>query len=178
MRVISGRARGLKLNSPIDLETRPTLDRVKEAVFSMLLPYIQDSLVLDMFSGSGALAIEAISRGAKHAVMVDCNMQSIKCIKNNVRIARMEENSTIIFSDAFSYLKKCEKIFDIIFLDPPYDSQLYEQATEAAFEVLSEEGIVVVEWDYEIGRPLLTKKLAVFKEKKYGRVGITLLKKG
>ena len=109
MRVISGKVRGLKLNSPQGIETRPTLDRVKEALFSMLLPYVPGAKVLDLFAGSGALGIESLSRGAEKAYMIDSDKNAIDCINSNVSAAKFTEFSVVIKDTAESFLKKTNK---------------------------------------------------------------------
>ena len=180
MRVISGHLRGLKLTSPSGLHTRPTLDRVKEAVFSMLMPYISDSTVLDLFAGSGSIGIEALSRGAQSAVFVDNLTESINCIKKNIDCAKLTDKSLIIKSDAINFLKNCTDRFDLIFIDPPYANGLYKETLEwiTKNDLLSPEGLIVLEWDYEIGFSDDLCGFQVFKDKKYGRVGITVLKRG
>ncbi len=179
MRVVSGSVRGLKLIAPAGEDTRPTLDRVKEAVFSMLSPYIYDSTVLDAFAGSGALGIESLSRGAEHAVFADCDINAVKCIKTNLQNTKMEDKSTVYSGNILDYIKSCDKKFDIIFLDPPYESGLYIEVLDAIQNngILSDDGIIVTEWDYS-KKPDLGKFFEIVKEKKYGRVGISLLKRG
>jgi len=123
MRVISGTARGKKLTSLEGLETRPTLDRVKEALFNILQFNIKDANVLDLFSGSGALAIEALSRGAKEAVLCDFSNKAVKIINKNLEDTRLKNKAEIINKDFIETLNKLNsksKKFDIIFLDPPY----------------------------------------------------------
>ena len=180
MRVISGRARGLKLISPEGIETRPTLDRVKEALFSMLFPYLNDSVVLDLFAGSGALGIEALSRGALKCFFVDNSEQAVSCVKKNVSGARVSESSEIIKTNALDFVKRSKEKFDIIFLDPPYQNDIYNDIIDsiAKKELLKENGLVVIEWDY-INEPPFKNNAAfeIFREKKYGRVGITVLKR-
>lgn len=180
MRVISGKARGLKLICPAGDDTRPTLDRVKEALFSMLLPYLNESSVLDLFAGSGALGIEALSRGAKKAVFIDSSKTAIECVKKNLCAARMENSATVIMSSSENYLNKSTEKFDIIFLDPPYAKRLYEHTLSLIekYNLLAESGVIVVEWDYDIGFSDKLGSFEVLKEKKYGRVGITVLKRG
>lgn len=180
MRVISGNVRGLKLSSPTGIDTRPTLDRVKEAVFSMLLPHINDAVVLDLFAGSGALGIEALSRGAKKAVFVDNSNDAILCVQSNVSSAKMADTSEIRKSDAKTYLSTCSERFDIIFLDPPYAKGLYQSVLEiiCARNLLSDDGIIVAEWDFEKGFTDELYDFEIYKMKKYGRVGITVLKRG
>ena len=123
MRVISGTARGKKLTSLEGLETRPTLDRVKEALFNILQFDLKDSNILDLFSGSGALAIEALSRGAENAILCDFSKQSTKIINKNLEDTRLVEKSKVFNKDyleTLKILKNENQKFDIIFLDPPY----------------------------------------------------------
>ncbi len=180
MRVISGAFRGLKLLSPDGIETRPTLDRVKEAVFNILMPYVIDADILDLFAGSGAMGLEALSRGSHKAMFVDNNKNAIGCIEKNIKAAKAEDRSTVLQSDALKFLQSCNDKYDLIFLDPPYFDGLYASVLNMIEkkDILSENGLIIVEWDYENG---FTDKLGcfqVFKEKKYGRVGITVLKRG
>lgn len=178
MRVISGTARGLRLKSPDGVDTRPTLDRVKEAVFSMLCTEILNADVLDLFSGTGALGIEALSRGAKSAVMVDSSQKATNCIKENLSAARLSENAHVVKSDFVTYAENCKKDFDLIFLDPPYSKNFYEKALMliAKHKLLRENGLIVAEWDGEVGFTEEFFAFRVLKEKRYGRVCITVLK--
>ena len=177
MRVISGSARGLKLLSLDGLDTRPTLDRVKEALFSMLTPYIYSSNVLDLFAGSGALGIEALSRGAERAVFVDALPAAMDIVKQNASKAAVSERSAFYTKTADEYLKKCDERFDIIFLDPPYRGEFYEKCLSSLYEngLLNSECIIVIEWDSELGRPPIPDYYEILKERRYGRVMITLL---
>ena len=180
MRVISGNFRGLKLCSPEGIETRPTLDRVKEAVFSMLMPYVTDSNVLDIFAGSGAMGIEALSRGSRKATFVDNNKNAIECIRKNVESAKAENRAVIKQCDALKFLQSCNDKYDLIFLDPPYFDGLYDSVLNLIKEkdILNEDGLIIVEWDYENGFTEKTGHFQIVKEKKYGRVGITVLNRG
>ena len=180
VRIISGKVRGMKLVSPTGEDTRPTLDRVKEAIFSMLLPYIVDSKVLDLFAGSGALGIESISRGARRCFFIDNSKQSIKCITTNIKSAQFEELSEIINLDSLVFLKQCTDKFDIIFIDPPYSQNLYKPALEliAKNKLINDDGIIVLEYDYSENRPSIPDEFEVVKEKKYGRIGVIVLKRG
>ncbi len=177
MRVISGKVKGLKLFSPEGIDTRPTLDRVKEAIFSMLLPYLQNAKVLDLFAGSGALGIEALSRGACKAYFIDNSDKAIMCIRNNVSASKFQDESVITKTSADSFLNTTGEKFDIIFLDPPYSCNLYAKVLRSISErnLLSEEGLIIVEWDVSIGFTNDDKLFTVLKDKKYGRVGITVL---
>lgn len=178
MRVIAGKVRGLKLNTPEGINTRPTLDRVKEAVFSMLLPYFNGAVILDLFAGSGALGIEALSRGAAKAYFVDNSQEALNCVQKNVSAAKFESDTIIKKMPADIFLNSCNEKFDIIFLDPPYSQNLYTSILQKISdrELLSKDGVIVVEWDYESGFSNEEQNFEVFKEKKYGRVGISILK--
>ncbi len=180
MRVISGKVRGLKLIAPPGEDTRPTLDRVKEAVFSMILPFIMDAKVLDLFSGSGALGIESLSRGALRAVFVDNSIDAINCIRTNVNSAKFSEVSLILQKDSIVFLKDNKESFDIIFLDPPYLRNMYTETLENILKnnALSQDGIIVLEYDHEVVNFTIPDGFSVVKEKKYGRVGVMVLKRG
>lgn len=180
MRVIAGSMRGIKLSAPDGLNTRPTLDRVKEAVFSMLMPHLCDAVVLDLFAGSGAMGIEALSRGSSKAVFVDSDKSAVSCIRNNLRLCKAEERASVNCTDALKFLSGCSEKFDIIFLDPPYFNNIYSSVLNeiCSNDILSEDGIIVVEWDYECGFNNNCTEFTILKEKKYGRVGVTTLKRG
>ena len=180
MRVISGSARGLKLSSPEGINTRPTLDRVKEALFSMLQTHLTDAVVLDLFSGSGALGLECLSRGAQKTVFVDNSQEAILCIKSNLSSAKVVDKSLVFKSDFCDYLKSCSEKFDLIFLDPPYSKNFYKTALDLICQknLLNDDGLIILEWDSEIGFQNENSAFEVYKEKRYGRVGITVLKWG
>lgn len=181
MRIIAGKNRGTILYSPKTKSTRPTLDRVKEALFSILLPYIQDANVLDLFSGTGSLGIEAISRGAKFALLNDAQNYSISTILSNVKLTKSEKYVKISNRD---YVKCLQKIlnsdskFDIIFIDPPYESNFAFESlkflSDNKFKILSENGVIVYETDKYIFRKNSQKyefdNLVYFDEREYGRV--------
>ena len=120
MRVISGKARGVALKTPKGVQTRPTADRVKEAMFSIIQFDIPCAKVLDLFGGTGQLGIEALSRGADSSVFIDEREDACSLIRENLRKTRMEQQGRVYRCDYKSYLKKCSEKFDIIFLDPPY----------------------------------------------------------
>lgn len=176
VRVISGSARGLKLNTPGDDRVRPTTDRVKESMFNIVQDWVYDSQVLDLFAGSGALGIEALSRGASQAVFCDNSLDSIKIIKSNTEKARVVDRSQIISGDFKRCLRDMEaenQSFDMIFVDPPYYKGLFEEVLDTirSCKILKKDGIVIVEHDAK--RPIgQVEGLEVYKEKKYG---ITML---
>ena len=127
MRVIAGKARSLKLKTPEGMDTRPTTDRIKETLFNMLQPYLPDGIFIDLFSGSGGIGIEALSRGAKHAYFVENNKNAIACIQDNLKFTRLIESATVLKQDVLSALSGIhEKEADVIFMDPPY-GQSYEK---------------------------------------------------
>lgn len=185
MRVISGVARGKKLNSQDGIETRPTLDRVKEAIFNILQFNIKDKKILDLFSGSGALAIEALSRGAKEAILCDNSKNAIKIINKNLEETRLKNNARVINCDYIEVLKqlsKEEKKYDIIFLDPPYKSNYVLNSIENIIKlnILENDGIIVVETDDKNKIEEIKKynDLEVYDIRKYGIVLVIFIRKG
>lgn len=127
MRVIAGKARRLQLKTPEGLNTRPTTDRTKETLFNMLNPYLADADFLDLFSGSGAIGIEALSRGARYGAFVENHKAAIHCIKTNLVVTKLEQDGELITMDVTSAIRTLElkgKVFDVIFMDPPYDQGL------------------------------------------------------
>ena len=150
MRIISGSARGTNLYTLEGNDTRPTLDRVKESLFNILNKKIVDAYVLDLFSGSGAIGLECASRGAKKVVLCDNSKQAINIIKKNVDKTKLNNSIELIKGESISLLDNFEKErFDIIFIDPPYNSKLASEAVKKIFEknLLSSEGIIIVETD-------------------------------
>ena len=174
MRVITGKARGIQLKTPDGLTTRPTADRVKEALFSIIQFDIPGAKVLDLFGGTGQLGIEALSRGAKSAVFVDAGEPACRLIRENLCRTKLEADAKVIRSDYLEYLKRCRESFDIIFLDPPYAEVFLENALNCIGEIdiLQSGGIIVTE------RPLgkdLTVVLPGFERSKDYKYGKTLL---
>jgi len=150
MRVVSGSARGCKLSSPEGMDTRPTTDRIKETLFNILSPEIYDCIFLDVFSGSGAIGIEALSRGARKAVFVENAQSAQKIIEANLEKTRLKEKAEIIKADALKavdMLRAKNEKFDIVFMDPPYMKNLAWPVMEAIRDggLLSEDGIIIVE---------------------------------
>lgn len=178
MRVISGSARGKKLLCVDGVDIRPTLDRVKESIFNIIAFDIPDAHVLDLFSGSGALGIEALSRGACDCVFVDNSLQSINITQKNIEATRLIDSSIVLNCDSVEYLKNTDKKFDIIFIDPPYESDLYEKSLVAIKKsgVLSGNGYIVLEYDTDTTPPFNTDGFLIVKEKTYGRVKILIMK--
>lgn len=148
MRVIAGRARSLKLKTPDGLETRPTTDRIKETLFNMLQPYIPDGIFIDLFSGSGGIGIEALSRGAKHAYFVENNKNATACILDNLKFTRLIDDATVLKQDALSALAGIhEKAADVIFMDPPYGQDYEKQVLRLLKDMayVTEDTLIVTE---------------------------------
>lgn len=148
MRVIAGTARSLKLKTPEGLDTRPTTDRIKETLFNMLTPYLPDSVFIDLFSGSGGIGIEALSRGARHAYFVENNKNALACIQENLRFTKLSDKAVILKQDVLSALSGIhEKEADIIFMDPPYGHDYEKQVLEhlQTMPYVTENTLIVVE---------------------------------
>lgn len=176
MRVIAGSARGKRLESLEGLHTRPTTDRVKESVFNLLQPYVLGAKVLDAFAGSGALGIEALSRGAESCVFLENDHEAASVVRHNLTGARLSEAARLFEEDAISYLARTNDRFSLIFLDPPYDSGLYMPALSKICQrnLLSAGGVISVE--YRAGDVLsVPEGLTVIKERKYGKTAIYII---
>lgn len=150
MRVIAGSARRLQLKTIEGMDTRPTTDRIKETLFNMLNPYIAGSLFLDLFSGSGAIAIEALSRGAKKAYLVETNKKAVACIRENLNHTRLAEQAEVMTMDVLSAIRMLngrQMVFDYIYMDPPYRRGLEREVlTELAHSyIVGEDTQIVVE---------------------------------
>ena len=179
MRVITGKARGVVLKTPDGMQTRPTADRVKEALFSVINFDVPGKDVLDLFGGTGQLGIEALSRGANSAVFVDASDAACKLIKENLRRTKLEGQGRVVKMDYLSYLRTCGRKFGIIFLDPPYAEVFLENSLNCITEIdiLETGGIIVAE------RPLEKPELPYFagyqrsNDYKYGKTLITIYRK-
>lgn len=149
MRVIAGSARSLRLKTLDGMDTRPTTDRIKETLFNIISPSIFDSIFLDLFSGSGGIGIEALSRGAKEAVFVENNPKAMACIKENLKFTRLASRAMTVTTDVMDALYRLEgdKIFDFIFMDPPYDRGLERKVLEYLSDsrLVYEDTVIIVE---------------------------------
>ena len=184
MRVISGECRGKKLETLQGTNTRPTLDRVKEALFNIIQNKISDANILDLFAGSGSLGIEALSRGARYAVLCDHYFEAIKIIKKNIEATKYIEKSSIINKDYMLALKQISKLdekFDIVFLDPPYKSDFGTKAINELIklDLIAEDGIIILETDDEKRKKEIedNTKIKIFDERKYGSVKLIFIRK-
>ena len=177
MRVVAGEYGGRRLKAVPGMKTRPTTDKVKEAMFNIIGPYLEGGQVLDLFAGSGGLSIEAVSRGADHATLVDRQYQAIKTIHENLSVTKEEDKFTVLKGDAYKMLNKLakqEQGFDYVFLDPPYKKQqileLMEQLKKLG--LLNTDALIICETDQVADLP---EELADFELLKKADYGITEL---
>ncbi len=179
MRVVSGSARGTILKTPEGMKTRPTADRVKEALFSILQFDLPGANVLDLFGGTGQLGIEALSRGAKRAVFVDEQAAACKLIKENLCRCKLQSQGQVIHADYMAYLKRCTEKFEIILLDPPYAEVFLENALKMITEIdiLQSGGIIATERPLEKTLSLDFPGYTRSKDYKYGKTLLTLYRK-
>ena len=170
MRVIAGKARRLNLKTVPGMETRPTTDRIEETLFNILQPELLDCRFPDLFSGSGAIGIEALSRGAAQAVFVEKNPKACACIKENLTFTKLADSGTLLNMDVMQALRSLEGkgVFDCIFMDPPYNKELEKSVLTylSGSSLLADEGIIIVEasketkFDYaeELGYTIIKEK--------------------
>lgn len=179
MRVIAGKARGTQLNTPDGMLTRPTADRVKEALFSIIQFDLPGVRVLDLFGGTGQLGIEALSRGASKAVFVDSRREACQLIRSNLKKTHMESDAAVVQSDYLEYLNRCKERFDIILLDPPYAEVFLETAIKRITEIdiLQSGGIIVAERPLGKELPWEFEGYTRSKDYKYGKIMLTLYRK-
>ena len=176
MRVITGSARGRKLGELQGKDTRPTTDKVKEALFSIIQFDIEGRKVLDLFAGTGQLGIEALSRGAAEAVFVDLRKEAAALVRDNLKRTGLDGCAQVVQGDYLAYLTRCGRRFGLIFLDPPYHTGLLEKAlkTVAAIDILSENGIMVCESASEELLPELALPYKKGREYRYGKIKLTV----
>ena len=179
MRVITGKARGVQLKTPDGMLTRPTTDRVKEALFSIIQFEVPGARVLDLFGGTGQLGIEALSRGAKHAVFVDAQENACKLIRENLKRTKLQQEGTVVRCDYLQYLERCREKYDIILLDPPYAEVFLENALKRITEIdiLESNGIIVAERPVGKDLPWEFEGYSRSKDYKYGKILLTIYRK-
>ena len=179
MRVITGKARGVQLKTPEGMLTRPTADRVKEALFSIINFDIPGANVLDLFGGTGQLGIEALSRGAKRSVFVDAREEACQLIRENLRRTKLAQDGTVIRSDYMDYVNRCRETFSIIFLDPPYAETYLENALKRITEIdiLRTDGIIVTERPVGKELPCAFDGYQRSKDYKYGKTLLTIYRR-
>lgn len=179
MRVISGKYKGRKLLGYDNKSTRPTMDRIKESLFASIQDYIKDSIVLDLFAGSGALGIEALSMGSKYAYFNDIDKKAYKTINKNITNFDVENCKVLnlSFENALKYFYDEHTKFNIIFLDPPYNSNYIENSIKliTKYDLLNKDGIIIAESD-DKDKIIYENKYEILKEKKYKDKWVVILK--
>lgn len=181
MRIISGRARGTKLYTLEGDSTRPTLDRVKESIFNIIQSDIKDSIFLDLFAGSGAIGLEAASRGAKKAILCDKSKEAMQIIKKNILKTHLENVVETYLLDFRALLNdKLNEKLDIVYIDPPYKSDFAIQAVSIILEnnLITKDSLILIETDRkeEVEEKLKKVDVRIIDERKYGRAEIFFLK--
>ena len=179
MRVIAGTAKGIQLSTPEGMQTRPTTDRVKEALFSIVQFDLPGARVLDLFGGTGQLGIEAMSRGASKAVFVDSRREACQLIRSNLKKTHFKAQSAVVQSDYMEYLNRCREQFDLILLDPPYAEVFLENAIKRITEIdiLQSGGIIVAERPLGKELPWEFEGFSRSRDYKYGKIILTLYRK-
>lgn len=170
MRIIAGDLKGRKIVAPPGSDVRPTFDKVKEALFSILMEEIYGAKILDLFAGSGNLGLEALSRGAEKVYFCDKSKESIKAINDNIKTCGVGDKSIVLWGDFKVCLGRIKDEIDIIFLDPPYEENLISAAMEKIEEygLLSKDGVICCETGKREELPEETESFTMFKERRYG----------
>lgn len=177
MRVITGTAKGRRLKTLEGSDVRPTTDRVKEAIFSVIQFDIEGRKMLDLFAGSGQMGIEAISRGAEKVVFVDSSAESIAVVKENLKNCSLMKSAAVIQSDAQMYLNGCASAgkdkFDVVFLDPPYGKGILQSVLPLVAPVMKESGAIICESPLNEKLPEIVGDFSVAREYRYGKIKVT-----
>lgn len=177
MRVITGKYKGRKLIAPAE-DTRPTLDRTKETLFNIINPYLHDAVVMDLFAGSGQLAIESLSRGARRAILCDNSKSAIKAIKANYE--KIDATLELYEGDYRSFLRTIGVKADVVFVDPPYSSGYYAEVLDLVdnLDLLTDSGVVVCEHAVELQLPSEVGGLCMYDSRKIGSVNFSFYRRG
>lgn len=170
MRVITGTARGRRLITLEGEDVRPTTDRVKEALFSIIQFETEARKVLDLFAGSGQLGIEALSRGAKSAVFVDLSKKSVEVVKQNLESTGLGKNAIVLNTDSIAFAASRADRYDVAFLDPPYRTGLLQKALPLTANIMNEGGVIVCEAPFDEELPETAGNFKMTKEYKYGKI--------
>lgn len=173
MRVITGSAKGRRLETLSGEEVRPTTDRIKEAVFSIVQFQIQGRKFLDLFAGSGQMGIEALSRGAAEAVFVDNKKQAVEIIRKNLNATKLADNARVLNTDSIGFLSMKSGDFDIAFLDPPYSKGILQNALELLPQVMKKSGVIICENPLDEELPEQLGDFILDRQYRYGRISIT-----
>lgn len=178
MRVITGTARGRVLKTLEGEDVRPTTGRVKEAIFSIIQFELEGRRVLDLFAGSGQLGIEALSRGAAYATFTDMSAESVDIVKQNLLATKLGVNAEVLRTEAVTFLKGNRKKYDIIFMDPPYSKGILQDTLPYAVRNVNDGGVIICEHPYGEEMPQTVGNFSVYRDYKYGKIGITVYRNG
>ena len=161
------------------MDTRPTADKVKESMFNIIQFELEGRRVLDLYAGTGQLGLEALSRGAERCVFVDQRREAAALVRENIRLCRFEDRARVAQEEALSFLSACREKFDVVFLDPPYQSGLLEKSLKALtrFDILREHGIIVCESGTEWAVPSLASPYEAGREYRYGQIKLTVCRR-
>ena len=173
MRVIAGSAKRRLLKSTEEPEMQPTMERVKEAVFSKLHFELEGRRILDLFAGSGQLGIEALSRGAAHCDFVDNSKASIDCVKKNVETCGLFERAKIYNTDAFGFIKSSREKYDIVLLDPPFNHCILDKMLPLVASHVEKNGIIYCETGGQERLPEIAGEFVIDSQTKYGYIKTT-----
>ena len=173
MRIITGSKRGKKLSALEGEQVRPTTDRVKESLFTILQFQLEGRRFLDLFAGSGQIGLEALSRGAAQAVFVDLSRDSIRVVERNIKACGFQDSARVVQSDFAAYLRSTREKFDVVFLDPPFRSGLLEQALPLAAGAMNPGGILVCEHPRDEALPEEAGPFRKYREYRYGKIMLT-----
>lgn len=179
MRIISGTARGRKLKEPQGMDTRPTTDKVKESLFNIIQFELEGRRVLDLFAGTGQLGLEALSRGAEHCTFVDQRREAVGLVRDNVKLCGFTDCARVVQEESLSFLSACREKYDVVFLDPPYNSGLLEKSLNflTQFDILREHGIIVCESGAEWMLPPVEAPYEAGREYRYGQIKLTVCRR-
>lgn len=177
MRVITGSARGRRLITLEGDDVRPTTDKVKEALFSIIQFEIEGRKVLDLFAGSGQLGIEALSRGAKSAVFVDLSRQAVEVIKKNLEATGFTKSAVVLNTDSIAFATTRAENYDVAFIDPPYGKGLLQKALPLVADIMNEGGVIVCEAPFDEEIPETAGAFALARTYKYGKIKLATYRK-
>ncbi len=179
MRVITGTARGRKLGQLQGMDTRPTTDQVKESIFNIIQFDIEGRRVLDLFAGTGQLGIEALSRGAAGCTFVDQRRDAAALVRSNLKLCRLSDRARVVQGEALSFLASDRERYHLVFLDPPYQTELLENALKkiAEIDILMENGIIICESPADKVLPELPQPYRKGREYRYGKIKVTVYRK-
>lgn len=179
MRVITGTARGRKLGQLQGMDTRPTTDQVKESIFNIIQFDIEGRQVLDLFAGTGQLGIEALSRGAAGCTFVDQRRDAAALVRSNLKLCRLSDRARVVQGEALSFLASDRERYHLVFLDPPYQTELLENALKkiAEIDILMENGIIICESPADKVLPELPQPYRKGREYRYGKIKVTVYRK-